>query len=272
MVLEKVGRHLRRQDATGPLPVVFVGHGSPMNAVEDNSWTLAWTEVGRELPRPRAVLCISAHWFTDGTYVHVGERPRTIYDFYGFPPELYRLDYRCPGSPELAEESRRLIRTADAEPDRGWGLDHGAWVPLRRFLPSADVPVFQLSIDGTKPAAFHYSLARELAPLRRRGVLILASGNIVHNLGQIEPERDAAPRDWAVEFDRLTAELIADGDHQRLIGYRDLGDAALASVPTPDHYFPLLSALALQEKGEEIRYFADGFAHASVSMRSFVIG
>lgn len=257
---------------TARMPVVFVGHGSPMNLVEDNAWSRAWKAVGATLPRPSAILCVSAHWFTHGTFVHVAERPRIIHDFYGFPPELYRMEYACPGAPDAAKAAAGLITEAKVGLDTEWGIDHGAMLPLHHLFPAADVPTFQLSIDGAKPGRFHYDLAKELAPLRRKGVLILASGNIVHNLGLMEPDPSVPPPDWATAFDRKSVDLIMNGDHRALADYRSLGEEALISIPTPDHYFPMLSALALQEKGEEPRFFADGIVYGSVSMRSFIIG
>lgn len=257
---------------TPVMPVLFVGHGSPMNMVEDNGWSRAWRKTGSSLPRPNAILCVSAHWFVDGTYVHVAERPRIIYDYYGFPPELYRIRYDCPGSPAYAKETSRIVTKADVRWDTEWGIDHGAFMPLYHLFPEADVPTFQLSLDRTRPAAFHYDLAKELAPLRRKGVLVVASGNIVHNLGVMRSGRDAEPFDWAAAFDRKAAALILDGDHRRLVEYAGLGEEAMLSIPTPDHYLPMLSALALKEKGEDVVFFTQGFAHASVSMRSFIIG
>ncbi|HTK04956.1 MAG TPA: 4,5-DOPA dioxygenase extradiol [Candidatus Eisenbacteria bacterium] len=260
-----------RLPSSDRMPVVFVGHGNPMNLIEDNAYSRAWTALGESLPRPSAILCVSAHWFVHGTFVHAAARPRTIHDFYGFPPELYARAYPCPGSPELAEEVRKTVKGADVRPDLEWGVDHGAWMPLGRMYPKADIPTFQLSIDHSKPAAFHYALAKELAPLRRKGVLIVGSGNIVHNLGMIEYAQDAAPYDWAAAFDARVGSLIMDGDHDALMDYEKLGDEAALAVPTPDHYFPLLTALALQEKGEQPSFFVEGIAHGSVSMRSFTI-
>jgi 4,5-DOPA dioxygenase extradiol len=257
---------------TERMPVVFVGHGSPMNLVEDNEWSRAWKAVGRRLPRPAAILVVSAHWFTDGTFVHAAERPKMIYDFYGFPPELYRMTYPCPGSPAGAREAARLVKSADVRLDAKWGIDHGAWLPLERMFPKADVPAFQMSVDYGKPGSFHYDLARELAPLRRRGVLVIASGNIVHNLGLFDPALGKRAFDWADAFDRECARRIMEGDHRGLVAYEKMGEAAMLSVPTPDHYFPMLSALGLQEKDETPEFFAEGTAFGSVSMRSFVLG
>jgi len=254
------------------MPVLFVGHGSPLSAIEHDRFSQAWARAGRSLPRPRAILSISAHWCTRGTFVHCGERPRTIHDFYGFPKELYDQAYPCPGAPDCAEEVRCVVKRARAERDVEWGLDHGTWIVAKRLFPKADVPVFQMSLDETRSAQFHYDLGRELSPLRRKGVLILASGNIVHNLGLMEGELDAKPCGWAQEFDAIARSSILSGDHRTLIAYARRGDCARLSVPTPEHYWPLLYALALQEKEEKPSFFAEGIAHASVSMRAFRLG
>jgi 4,5-DOPA dioxygenase extradiol len=224
------------------------------------------------LPRPRAVLAISAHWFVRGTFVHGGERPRTIHDFYGFPEELYAESYPCPGAPEAAQELIRAVRGVSIGLDTEWGVDHGTWIVAKRLFPQADIPVFQLSIDYSKPPRFHYDLGRELAPLRRRGVLVLASGNIVHNLGMLQYEMDAKPHDWAQEFDALLKGCLRRGEHRRLIDCEGLGAGAALAVPTPEHYWPLLYALGLQEQDERPGFFAEGIAHASISMRSFRLG
>jgi len=254
------------------MPVLFMGHGSPMNGIEENRYSRAWREIGARLPSPKAVLCISAHWLTRGTFTHDGPKPKTIHDFWGFPRELYEISYDCPGSPELAREVRSLVHGTPVEPDSEWGLDHGAWVPLIKMYPHADVPVFQLSIDISRPAAFHYELGRELAPLREKGVLIVGSGNIVHNLGRVSFEPDAAPYDWAMEFDALSRDLIERGDHKELIAYEDLGRAASLSIPTPDHYWPLMYILGLQLPAEPVSFPVEGIAHGSVSMRTVLIG
>jgi 4,5-DOPA dioxygenase extradiol len=253
---------------TPPMPVLFVGHGSPMNAIEDNGWTRAWEGLGKGLPRPQAILCVSAHWFVDETAVHFSPAPRTIHDFYGFPKELYDQRYGCPGSPAGAREVRGLVKSADVRLDEEWGLDHGAWVPLARMFPAADVPVFQLSLDYRKPSRFHYELGKELASLRSRGVLVVASGNMVHNLGMIDPSMDDKPFDWAGEFDATLAALIEKGDDDALIGYEKLGHAAQLAIPSPDHYWPLLYALAMRAPGEEAEFFNEGSVFGSVSMRS----
>ncbi len=257
--------------ATPTMPALFIGHGSPANALEDNAYTRAWIEMGKNLAKPSAILCISAHWFTDGTYVHGRERPQTIHDYYGFPPELYAIRYNCPGAPELARDVQKSVTKTSVLWDEDWGLDHGCWVVIRHLFPNADVPVFQMSLDATKPPQFHYDLAKELAALRRRGVLIVGSGNIVHNLGLISFDHITTPYDWALEFDEVSKKLIDDGNHQALIDYKKLGHAAQLSIPTPDHYWPLLYTLALQEPGESVNFFAEGHTHKSISMRSLII-
>lgn len=258
--------------ATTKMPALFFGHGSPMNIIEDNAFSRAWRAMGKKLEKPSAVLCISAHWFVRGSYVHGAERPKTIHDFYGFPQELYAMRYGCPGSPEGAKEVRRMVKGVDVGWDvDDWGLDHGAWMVLHHLFPKADVPVFQMSIDYSKPASFHYELAKELASLRERGVLIIGSGNIVHNLGIIDPDPNVV-FDWASAFDTKVKSLILDRDHAALIDYGKLGEEAMLSIPTPDHYLPLLSVLALQEKEEDLSFFVDGIVHGSIGMRGLIIG
>jgi 4,5-DOPA dioxygenase extradiol len=252
------------------MPALFVGHGSPMNAIEENGFSRAWAEVAGSLPRPDAILCISAHWESAGTRVTAMERPRTIHDFYGFPRPLFEVRYPAPGSPDLARLVRETVRATPIREDAEWGLDHGAWSVLCRMFPAAGIPVVQLSLDRTKDPAFHYALGRELAPLREKGVLIVGSGNIVHNLGLME-WRDTG-YDWAVQFDARMKELILSGDHVGIVGYPELGKAARLSVPTNEHFLPLLHTLALQEKGEEIRFFTEQVTLGSISMRSLRIG
>jgi 4,5-DOPA dioxygenase extradiol len=252
------------------MPVLFVGHGSPTNAIEENEFSRAWVDAGNFMPRPRAVLCVSAHWETNGTQVTSTERPGTIHDFYGFPRPLYEVSYPAPGAPELARLVQETVRGAKVRLDPDRGLDHGAWSVLRRIYPEADIPVVQLSLDRAKSPAFHYELGKELAGLRREGVLIVGSGNIVHNLGVIAWEDTAY--DWAVEFDETVKRLILSGDHGAIVRYPDLGRAARLSVPTNEHFLPLLYVLALREKGEGIRFFSDKVTLGSISMRSLRIG
>lgn len=252
--------------------MLFVGHGNPMNGFESNSFARSWMALGESLPAPAAVLCVSAHWLTEGTFVNDSPRPETIHDFWGFPRELYEVRYECPGSPGFAAQVRSLITSAPVETTGQWGLDHGAWVPMRRLFPQADVPTFQLSIDMTRPGRFHYLLGRELAPLRGQGVLIMGSGNIVHNLGAARFDQEATPYDWALEFDRLVEELIATGEDEALIDYRSLGKAAGLSIPTPDHFWPLLYILGARDRDESVSFPTTGVAHGSVSMRAVLFG
>lgn len=251
-------------------PVVFVGHGSPMNIVRDNAFTRSLAELGARHGRPEAVLVVSAHWLTRSeTRVAVNPAPPTIHDFGGFPDALYHIRYPAPGSPALAREAAAEVKSIQVHEDHEMGLDHGAWAVLRHIWPQADVPVFQMSVDYAKPPAFHYELGGELRRLRDRGVLILGSGNIVHNLRRLSPEEnDPHAADWAVEFDSWAREKLANGDHAALTGYAVQASARLA-VPTNDHYLPMLYTLGALHKGEPVRFTHEGFQHASISMRCF---
>ncbi|MDB5035856.1 MAG: dioxygenase extradiol [Chlorobi bacterium] len=253
------------------LPALFVGHGSPMNAIEDNEFSRAWHELGQTLPRPDAILCISAHWETSGTFVTAMERPKTIHDFGGFPQALFDVQYPAPGDPRLVEETRRLSRHADIQPDHAWGLDHGCWSVLENVYPAADIPVVQLSLDRTKPAAWHYEMAKDLASLRKRGVLILGSGNMVHNLRVIDWRNPNGGYDWAEETSAKMKELIEAGDHATLANYGLIGAGATLAIPTPEHYLPLLYVLALQEKNERATFFSDELVMGSIAMTSVKI-
>lgn len=253
------------------MPVLFIGHGSPLNAIEATPFAAAWREEAGRIPRPKAILCISAHWETDGAGVTAMQRPRTIHDFYGFPEELYRVQYPAPGSPELAERVRELAGAEEVAADKSWGFDHGTWSVVRRMFPAADIPVVQLSLDRMRSPREHVALARTLRPLREEGVLVLGSGNIVHNLPLMRWE-DEKPYPWAGEFDRLSAELILAGDLETLTDYAGLGESARLSIPTNEHYLPLLYALALRRPKEPVAFFAQGIVLGSVSMRSFFIG
>jgi 4,5-DOPA dioxygenase extradiol len=254
---------------TEPMPVLFVGHGTPMNAVTDNPFRRAWVQIGRGLPNPRAILCVSAHWQTDGTCVAVTAKPATIHDFGGFPDELYRQNYPAPGAPDYARLTASLARTCTIFEDGEWGLDHGAWSILQSLFPQARTPVFQLSLDMTRPPSHHLKLARELASLRRRGVMLIASGNIVHNLRLIDP--DASPFDWAIEFDRHIARCLVENDSHSLTDYQTLGRAATLSVPTLDHYLPLLYAQGFREEQDRLTFFTEAFDLGSLSMRSLIL-
>jgi len=256
-------------DSERKMPVLFVGHGSPMNAIEDNEFSRAWVEAGKALPKPNAILSISAHWETSGTLVTAMEQPKTIYDFYGFPESLYEVKYPAPGSPELARLIQETVQKTQVRLDQAWGLDHGTWIVLSRMFPKADIPVVQLSLDRAQPPPFHYVLGKELRPLRNKGILIVGSGNIVHNLDMMAWQGKAY--DWAIEFDEAIKRSILSGDHVSIMRYQDLGQAARLSVPTNEHYLPLLYALALQDGQERIRFFADGVTLGSISMRSLWI-
>lgn len=255
---------------TETMPVLFVGHGNPMNAIEDNEFARAWTEAGRLLPRPKAIVCISAHWVTRGTLVTAMERPRMIYDMYGFPRELYEVIYPAPGAPDLAEQIRRIIKKTDVQPDQEWGLDHGTWSVLRRLFPEADVPVIQMSLNADLDIASHYEVGRQLKELRAEGVLLLGSGNIVHNLA-LAQFADIA-YDWAVDFDNQVKDWILMDDHHPIIHYDEQGQAAQLAVNTAEHYVPLLYSLALKDEGEPVSFFAEKVWGGSVSMRSVRIG
>ena len=263
----------------GTMPAVFVGHGSPLNAIEDNEFSERWQELGKSLPGPRAILCISAHWETRGTLVTASEKPRTIHDFGGFPDELYRVQYSAPGSPWLSEETKNTITHADVGFDHDRGLDHGCWSVLRRMFPRADLPVVQLSLDHTRDAGDHYALGRELAALRRRDVLIVGSGNMVHNLSRLAAGRDGSydfngsfGLDWAIEANELFKKLITEGRHEELINYRAMGDSVRLAVPTPEHFLPMLYVLGSKREGESVTFFNDKPVAGSLTMTSFVIG
>jgi 4,5-DOPA dioxygenase extradiol len=256
------------------MPVLFVGHGSPMNGIEENEFVQGFRDIAKQIPKPSAVLCVSAHWETKGTFVTAMEKPRTIHDFYGFPPELYEIQYPACGSPNLAEQIKNSIEKTPVELDFGWGLDHGCWVVLKQFYPDADVPVVQLSLDYTEDALFHYELAKELSLLRRKDVLIIGSGNMVHNLGMISWNNMNISEfgyDWAIEASKRMKKFILNNDHLQLIDYQSQGRAFSLAIPTPEHYLPLLYALALKEKDEKIAFFNDKPVAGSITMTSLKI-
>ncbi len=252
------------------MPVLFVGHGNPMNAIEDNEFSQAWTKVGQSLPMPKAILCISAHWETMGTKVTAMEKPRTIYDFYGFPHELYEVAYPAPGAPDLAHTIRKAITSTDVQSDLTWGLDHGTWSVLHRMFPKANVPVIQLSLDRVKEPKLHYQLGKQLKELRNEGVLIIGSGNIVHNLRTVVFQGTAY--DWALTFDGMVKQWILDGDDEPLIHFEKHGDLSALAINSGEHYIPLLYVLGLKDPGEPIQFFAEKVWGGSVSMRSARIG
>ena len=255
------------------MPAIFFGHGNPLNALQQNSYTRGWESIGKGIPKPKAVLCISAHWYVPETAVTSMQAPRTIHDFGGFPRELYEVTYPAPGLPELAERVAQLLDPISVRRDQQWGLDHGAWSVLCHVFPPADIPVVQLSIDETRAPAFHYEVGKRLAPLRDEEILIIGSGNLVHNLHAYAWGRHPVePFDWTVRFEERVRELLRAGDHGPLIEYETLGGDAILSVPTPDHYLPLLYVIALQRKGEQISFPVAGVDGGSISMLTVQVG
>ena len=255
------------------LPTIFFGHGNPLNALMDNEYTRAWRRIGGSLPRPTAVLSISAHWFVPGTGVTIGTSPRTIHDFGGFPQELYRVRYPAPGSPTLARRVRDLLAPIPVTLDETWGLDHGTWPVLHHVYPAADIPVVQLSIDESRPASFHLEIGRRLAALRDEGILIVGSGNIVHNLHAYAWGRHAAEAyDWAVRFEERARGMMIAGEIAPLVSYEKLGVEAQLSIPTPDHYLPLLYVLGTRQEGEPVSFPVQGVDGGSISMLAVRVG
>lgn len=262
--------------STPLMPVLFIGHGSPMNALADNNYTHTLNKLGADILaecKPTAILVVSAHWLTRGTWVQAAEKPEIIYDFGGFPDELYKVQYPVQGSPAMAEETAALLDNVSTTTD--WGLDHGAWTVLKHIFPSADVPAFQISIDWGKPMSHHYELAGLLSKLREKGVLILGSGNIVHNLQMSFAklgQNDPTPYDWAVEFDAWVKDHIDRGDYQPLLSYEKSGSMGMLSVPTPDHYIPMLYTLGLAKKQENVKQIYESVEYGGLSMRCFRVG
>ena len=271
--LNTLAESLSEQDVK--MPVLFIGHGSPMNGIEDNLFSKTWVKLGTEIPKPKAVLVVSAHWLTNGTHITAMEAPKTIHDFGGFPQALFDVQYPAPGSPELALETSKLITSTSVGLDHDWGLDHGTWTVVRHMYPNADTPVLQLSIDYNKPPQYHYDLAKELASLRKKGILIIGSGNMVHNLRMVAWDKLNEPEygfDWANEMNLLFKQKITDNDFKSLINYQSLGTAAKLAIPTPDHYYPLLYTLGLQNGKDEISFFNDKAVGGSLTMTSVKIG
>lgn len=254
------------------MPVVFFGHGTPMNALWNNAYTQGWAAIGAAIPRPKAVLAVSAHWYVPGVAVTAMASPPTIHDFGNFPPELHRMQYPAPGDPILARRVQSLLAPLSVDLDQQWGLDHGTWSVLCHVYPEADVPVVQLSMDRNQPPAFHYELGRRLGPLRDEDVLVIGCGNVVHNLRAYAWGRPVEPFDWAVRFDEKVRELIESGDHEPLIAYESLGRDALLSAPTPEHYLPLLYVLGLRREGEPVSFPVEGIDGGAVSMLTVRIG
>jgi 4,5-DOPA dioxygenase extradiol len=256
------------------MPALFVGHGSPMNAIEDNAFSGKWSELGKAIPKPKSILCISAHWETDGTKITSMQSPRTIHDFGGFPQALFEMEYPAPGNPELAEEMISVLQNYNVKADEPWGLDHGCWSVLCRMFPEANIPVVQLSLDYKKSAGEHYALAKSLLFLRSMGVLIIGSGNMVHNLGLIAWNKGTTENfgfDWAIEANEQMKKYIIDKDHESLISYDKLGRSFNLAIPSPEHYLPLLYIIALQQEKDVLSFFNEGMVMGSLSMTSLMI-
>ena len=255
------------------MPALFLGHGNPMNALAKNEFSNGWEAIGKSIPRPKAVLAVSAHWYVPFCGVTANLKPRTIHDFGGFPRELYQVEYPAPGSPELAERVKNLLAPVAVKMDETWGLDHGTWSVLKHVFPDADIPVVQLSMDETQPPPFHYELGKKLAALREEGVLVVGSGNIVHNLAVYAwGEREVPAFDWAARFEERVRKLLLAGDDAALVHYPSLGRDALLSAPTPDHYLPLLYVLGLRRKNDPVTFPVQGFEGGSLSMLAVKIG
>ena len=274
MKLKELNKIATGYNSTARMPVLFIGHGSPMNAIEENEFSNGWKSMGKSLPRPNAVLCVSAHWETRGTFLTAMEKPLTIHDFGGFPKALFDVQYPAPGDPDLAKETKDIINKTEVGLDEKWGLDHGAWSIMRRLYPDADVPVIEMSLDYYQTPQYHYDLSRELLLLRRKGVLIIGSGNMVHNLGMVAWDRlndTEYGYDWALEAREKMKSFILNGDHQKLINYESQGKEFNLSIPTPEHYLPLLYALALKEEDESVTLFNDKAIAGSLAMTSLKI-
>jgi len=273
MTLKDLNKMTSTMSNTGKMPVLFLGHGSPMNAIEENEFVSAFRKLGQEIIRPNAILCISAHWETKGTFVTAMQNPPTIHDFGGFPQALFDVQYPTKGSPELAEETKSIITKTEVGLDDKWGLDHGAWSVIKHLYPNADIPVIQMSIDYSKPARYHYELAQELNSLRHKGVLIIGSGNMVHNLRRVSWNKlnEEFAFDWATEANEKMKSHILSGDHQKLIDFKSQGKAFDLAIPTPEHYLPLLYTLALKEENEKVTLFNDKSVGGSLSMTSLKI-
>ena len=255
------------------MPAIFFGHGNPMNALLNNAYTERWSAIGKALARPKAILCISAHWYIPGAAVTLNTAPRTIHDFGGFPRELYEVQYPAPGDPELARRVQAMLAPIRVEFDERWGLDHGTWSVLRHVYPAADIPIVQLSIDETKPANFHYEIGQRLAPLREEGILLVGSGNLVHNLHAYAWGRHAVdPFEWAVRFEQEARGWLQSGDHRPLVHYESLGREAQLSIPTPDHYLPLLYVIGASSAKDRLSFPVEGVDGGSISMLSVQLG
>jgi len=253
------------------MPLFFIGHGSPMNGIEYNAFSQEWKKKAESMPIPKAIICISAHWLTRGTFITAMDHPKTIHDFGGFPDELYKVEYNAPGDLELAKETSTLIKKTKVNLDHDWGLDHGTWTVVRHMYPQANIPVLQLSIDYYQPAQYHYELAKELSALRKKGILIIGSGNMVHNLGMLSFEKGFINEygyDWAIEMNQIFKQKILQQDHKALIQYESLNAASKLAIPSPDHYLPLIYTLGLQNKKDKISFFNDVALAGSITMTS----
>jgi 4,5-DOPA dioxygenase extradiol len=267
--LEALGRNLSPTDR---MPAMFIGHGNPMNAIDDNSYHKSWQDIGKKLPRPKAILSISAHWTTTGTRVTVASHPETIHDFGGFPKKLFDQQYPAPGSPEMAQLTKEIVTYSHIQGDDKWGLDHGTWSVLLPMYPAADIPVYQLSLDYDKPPQYHYEIGKQLSKLREKGVLVLGSGNLVHNLRMVDWNGGNKVYDWAREFDSKFTDWIEKGDHKSILDYQKiLGNTATMAHPSYEHLLPLFYVLGLQHKSEKVTFFNSQFDMASISMRSLLI-
>jgi 4,5-DOPA dioxygenase extradiol len=258
-----------RGEAMMKMPVVFVGHGSPMNAIEDNNYTRGWRKMAERIPKPKVILSVSAHWYTNGTRIMNEENPRTVYDMYGFPKELYEITYNTPGSPEIAKMAKTLI-SKETKYDNSWGIDHGTWSVLVHMYPDRDIPVFQISIDAYAPPVVHYKIGKELNALREQGVLLFGTGNIVHNLRLVDWHQENKGFDWAYEFDEYIYKSIMNGNNENVLNYNDLGKIAKLAVPTPDHFYPLLYILGATEKGDTVSVYNKSCELVSLTMTSYL--
>lgn len=274
MNLQELNNNTSTFSNTDKMPLLFLGHGNPMNAISENEFVTGFRTIGKTLPKPNAILCISAHWETKGTFVTAMQNPRTIHDFAGFPQALFDVQYPAPGSPELAAQTKQLVTSADIGLDDKWGLDHGAWSVIKHLYPAADIPVMQMSIDYSQPASYHYQLAKELHSLRNKGILIIGSGNIVHNLKMVAWHKvnEAFAFDWAIEANEKIKSHILNRNHQALIDFKAQGKAFDLAIPTPEHYLPLLYILALQTENEQVTLFNDKAVAGSLTMTSLKIG
>lgn len=275
MKLNELSKITEPLNKTDKMPVLFLGHGSPMNAIEENEFVAGFRNVAKEIPKPNAILCVSAHWETRGTFVTAMDKPKTIHDFGGFPKELFEVQYPAPGNPELAKQTRALIKQTEVGLDEKWGLDHGAWSVIRHLYPKADIPVIQMSLDYNLTPQQHYELAQEIKSLREKGVLVIGSGNMVHNLRMVAWDKLNASEygfDWAIEANEKMKKFILSGDHKQLVNFRSQGKSFDLAIPTPEHYLPLLYSLALKDEKDNVSLFNDKAVAGSLTMTSVKIG